>query len=944
MLQKKALEKEHMLKNNYENQESNTKKNKIGLFLDTLTELARYIESTINKNKINASKMKNNQLGDNKHDAIQQSKKRPIHKRKEMKSRKMKTKTDLVDEKEKEKIQDTMFVKIGQNGTIGLLNFFDFREGLLKNNFKDLIYVMEYLNVFNITETIMFIQKFTESICASYCMGITNVLELSNNDMLLYEKMRLIFNNQGMTVVTKNSEYEFNDAEFEKFLLLLNLNKYTIPLNCPCKFYTNNIISYYIQYNSGLKGNFYQLKKSQFTEKFSPSYLLDKLIVLQDKLNYIRKHGKLEVNKRAVKNEDDDDDDFHENVYYHKQRYIPTIRTLNVENNSNTTDNTVNNFTYPDMDLLIVYYNSPLVNFKNLTDVKNILIEEVNSKIFYINSFRIGNQFFPTYSNLGKDDHDLEILEEVNASKINAPSRNSGKSTSKSTTSNQNNGKHVSHLGCFTLPNVKSLDKHNNKQNEDNFLSSPIKVQGDCEWVPLKSPQNYEDFYNEKKRNTGLFEKSEESNNENKLSDDLNLKYNFFENGDIDNKKEEDLYAKNIHANDTSETDSLPLNGKTKKKYHSNKSNISSNSNSNNIGNNDSNVKKSIKAKYLIYFFKNIHVWKTQVYCQNMNYINNLLENINYDEDIIFQENLEEDIVYVYFTSKLGVKYDIDVNYFIFLLQKISLIMYVEDLCGIFQLDDVKQNQKLDRHLENTTNTQNFIEKHIIFFYEQYSNKNKYAKQLSNISTSTFFSSKKDIILNTESYNNIIFNEKDIYDVMFIYMEDVLTEKMVIDTWLTPYGFMLYKPNNDSGNNDNIKLSISKNENITKHSRNSIDKYLFYEYKKISNNISQYYDDLNSKIPQFKDNLKEYKLVIYNDNPSMTNIVLTTTINVLNVALLQSILEVVLEIKANQQFFSYNGKFISLNTFIILDEGINYLFFNYIPNENHPALSNTGYA
>ncbi|SBS82837.1 hypothetical protein POVCU2_0017410 [Plasmodium ovale curtisi] len=944
--------------------ENITNKNSVEYFFNTLLELADYVAKNMNKSNLSGNGKKKKHLGD-QHVLLQNGKNRPIYKKKEMKSKKMKTKKDEIDENMVNKIKDTMYFKVGQNGTNNFLNFFDFREDTLKKNFTDLLLIMEQLKVFTISETIMFIQKFTETICASYCMGITDVLELSNNDMLLYEKMSIHFDSKGMTVILENTEHHFSDTEFERILNLLNINKDTIPLTCPCKFYTNSIISYCKQYKSSLKGYFEQSKKAEYIDKFSISYILQQLENLQEKLYYIKKNGKLEC-KQSSKCYDGND--LYNTAYYHNERYFPTITTLNVSDGcSNGNDGsdgsdrsdgsggsggsdgsdgsgdegnqvkTEVHLKYPDVETINVYYNASPVNLKNVNDVKNVLIEEVKSKIFYINSYRIGNQFFHTYSNFGKDDHDLEIMEAVNTSKSkgeNNSVRQEYYRNGKKEGNRRGEGKYVggkggeksrvnSELAYFASPTVDELLKQSKGENSGHSADSAdassiantanaVDVEGDDQsdsardsgdWVPLKSPKNHEDFYNERKRYTNLFEDKTEKKKKNVVEDRLNLKYDFLE------KKDKENY----NTDDTNLINSVKLKSRMR-------------------GTNAEKKKKVINAKYLIYFFKNIHVWKTSVYCQNMNYIDNLLKNINYNEDIVFQESVENGTVSLLFSSNLKDIYKIDMDYFIFLLQKISLIMYVEDLCGIFQLDEVKKNKKIDKYLEKKGNIHHFLEKHIIFSHEQYIKKNKYARKLSDVSTSNFFSSKKDIIFNPEPYNNVIFNEKEIYESLHTYMEDVLTEKMLNETWLTPYGFMLYSPNKA---NSKYKLKISQNVHITKYSRNAIDKYIYYEYKKISNNIIQYYEELNPKIHEYSDDLKEYKLVIYNDNPSMTNIIIRTTVNVLNIAFLQSLLEVILDIRADQQFFSFKGKFLPVNAFLILDEGINYLFFNYVPNENH---------
>ncbi|EUD67426.1 hypothetical protein C922_02132 [Plasmodium inui San Antonio 1] len=947
----------------------NTKQSAANIFVNALLELAGYLQP---------SERKNSELKEDKNILGERSKNRPIYKTKEMKSRKMKTKRDILDEKTKENVKDTMYIKVGQNGTNGFLNFFDFREYSVKKNFKDLLKVMEALKVFNITETIIFIQKFTESVCASYCMGITDVLELVNNDMLLYEKMSFHFRKNGMTVTT-NSDYEFNGVKFESFLALLNINKETIPLTCPCKSYTNNVISYCKQYKSKMRGYFTQSNHSEYLEKFTPYYLLEQLMLLEEKLNYIKKNGKISSDT-SVKNLESKE--LHTTAYYHNKRYFPPLKAssasatvpvsgasrksgpsrssgsggkgvdgngVSSHGNSHGGVDVADELKYPDVDTLNIYYNASPVNLKSIQDVKNVLIDEVKSKIFYINSYRIGNQFFPTYSNLGKDDHDLEIQESVNSSRMKEED-----------TTNKRSHK----LGNFVGPKLESVEKHSKGENKNDGIDGGSdgnsgddgdlmkqKIMGNSDWIPLKSPPNPEDFYNEKKRHTNLFDHEGKKLFENKMdeNDGVSLKSAFLEK-EASVKKVPTTVAKDSEKDDKHKGDGAGATHGAEQAESENNVNEKK-VNGNNVNESDehsveslklqikmektssSKKKKAISAKYLIYFFKNVHVWKTGEYCKNVTYIDNLLKEINYNEEIIFQEHLDEDSVVLYFSSNLMDKYKVNMDYFIFLLQKISLIMYVEHLCGIFQIEEMKQNKRIDKYIENEANIHNFMERHILFSHEQYSKKNKYAKELSIISTSNFFSSKKDIILNSEPYNNIIFNEKEIYESLYIYMEDVLTERRLHESWLTPYGFILYKPS--LSDVDNYQLKISQNEFITKYSRSAIDKYMYYEYRKMGNNIVQHHSELSPKLSEHLNEMKEYTLIIYNDNPSMTNIIIRTTVNVFNIAFLQSLLEVILEIRATQQFFSYNGRFIPIDAFIILDEGVNYLFFNYVPNENH---------
>ncbi|KJP86226.1 hypothetical protein AK88_04120 [Plasmodium fragile] len=928
------------------------------------------------------SESKNNELLEDKNTLGQSNKSRPIHKKKEMKSKKMKTKKDLVDQKATENLKDTMYVKVGQNGTNGFLNFFDFREHAVKSNFKDLLNIMKSLKVFNITETIIFIEKLTQSVCASYCMGITDVLELANNDMLLYEKMSFHFHNNVM-LVKSNAEYELSATNFENLLDLLNINKETIPLICPCKSYNNNMISYCKQYTYSMKGYFTQSNNPEYLEKFTPSYLLEQLILLQEKLDYIKKNGKMSSEK-SVKVLDSKD--LQTTAYYHNSRYFPPLKscsasanatlsgvvgggsgpslgsefeggmdddhglstsetsskttkytttTTEESHNGTTTNNngseaTTDKLTYPDVDALNIYYNASPVDLKDMQDVKNVLIDEVKSKIFYINSYRIGDQFFPTYSNQGKDDHDLEIMVSVNPSKVNSIHL-------------MNKGSPK--LGHFMVPKLETFSTDSKGGNNncgsggcsgDGGNLANHKIMGNSDWIPLKSPLNHEDFYNAKKLHMNLFDLEGKKLYEKDMdeSDSVNLKLGFFgkqenvmkesssdakdpnegQGGSATDGGEEAESENNVNESDEHSGECLKLQSKIGKPCKRKR-------------------KKAINVKYLIYFFKNVHVWKTVDYCKNLNYLDNYLKNINYNEEMIFQEYLDKDTVMLKFASSSKNKYKVDMDYFIFLLQKISLIMYVEDLCGIFQIEQMKPNSKMDKYIEDVENIHSFIEKHILFSHEQFVTKNKYGKELSIISTANFFSSKKDIILNSQPYNNIIFSEKEIYEALYNYMEDVLTERMLNATSLTPYGFILYKPSLTDV--DDIKLKLSQNEFITKYSRSAVDKYIYYEYRKVGNSILQHHADVTPKLSEHSDELKEYTLIIYNDNPSMTNIIIQTTVNVLNISFLHSLLEVILDIRATQQFFSYKGRFIPINAFIILDEGVNYLFFNYAPNENH---------
>ncbi|SPJ10555.1 conserved Plasmodium protein, unknown function [Plasmodium sp. DRC-Itaito] len=986
------------------------------------------------ENKINKS--------NNKALLQQSNKDKPIHKKKEIRNKKIQTKVDVIDEKTKKKIANTIYVNVGQSGINGFFNFFDFREKSIDSNMCDLLHVMEDMKIFDIFQTVIFIQKFTENVCASYCMNITDVLELSHYDMIFYDKMVFHFSKDGMMIKT-DKKYLFNLKEFENILNLLNINANTIALNCPCKFYSDVNYTYAEQYKMHLKGYLHKMNEFDYINNFSASHLLDELIIFQDKFNYIKMNGELPIDDpKKIYNSNN----VHDTAYYHNSRYFPTKDMPRLE------DNFYEHLKYPDINTIHIYYNASPVKLNEVNDLKSIIIDEIKSKIFYINSYRVGDQFFPTYSNLGKDDHDLEYsakniynisnendnnsfnnnnhvdnkkhkdnynkhkdnnsrytdnynknrdnyYRHKDSDKRNRDNYNRYKDNNYYYNNNDNNNynerkryirkKTYDKLSYFNLPSLKSIYNNKIKGNSEEYSSDNV-LSKQTEWFPLNKPQDHEAFYNLKKYHTNVYEPNEEEKeNEQKLKDQIKIKSDILYKDIEENKNTEDvLLIETITINNETTSNTIENNKDSNKERensnteqndnnnndinnNNNNNNDINNNNNNNINNNNDNKdenmsennnkskvtgdsienineqtngnqhpcteynarQRSINAKYLIFFFKNLHVWKTDLFCQNINYMNNYLNSIQYNKTLTFDICYQTNTVTIYFIDNVTYTVKVNLEYLVFLLEKISLIMFVEDLCSLFEIDKKRNYKNLTKFLENTERINTFVRNHMMLSNEQFVNKNKYAKELAGISTSNLFYPKKDIILRTTPYNNIILDEKDIYQTIFIYMDDMLTEKMVNDTWITPYAFVVYTKSKNDIQGNNIK--IEQNKHITKYSRSAIDKYVHYEYKRISENLNHFFMDSNSNVPQYNGNYKEYTVIIYNDNPSMANIVLTTTINVFNISFLQSIMEMLLNIKANQQFFSYKGKFIPVNAFITLEHKINYIFFNYIPLENY---------
>ncbi|SOV22865.1 conserved Plasmodium protein, unknown function [Plasmodium sp. DRC-Itaito] len=1018
----------HILKDSNINENIMIDKMSAPLIMSIIINFMKYMVEK-NFNLPVSSKDENNfNKSNNKALLLQQNNKdKPIHKKKEIRNKKIQTKMDEIDEKTKKKISNTIYVNVGQSGINGFFNFFDFREKSIDRNMCDLLHVMEDMKIFDIFQTVIFIQKFTENVCASYCMNITDVLELSHYDMILYDKMVFHFSKDGMLIKT-DKKYLFNLKDFENILNLLNINANTIALNCPCKFYSDVNYTYSEQYKMNLKGYLHKINEFDYINNFSASYLLDQLIMFQEKFNYIKMNGELPIDDpKKIYNMNN----VHDTAYYHNYRYFPT------KDMPNLNDNFYEHLKYPDINTIHIYYNASPVKLNEVNDLKSIIIDEIKSKIFYINSYRVGDQFFPTYSNLGKDDHDLEYSAK-NIYKIsnerddntfnnnnnvdnnkhkdnynkykdnnsrytdnynkNRDNYNRHKDSNNRNRDNYNRYKDNNYyynnddnnnynerkryirkktydkLSYFNLPSLKSI--YNNKiKGESEKFSNDNEVPEQNEWTPLNKPQDYEAFYNEKKYHTSVYETNEEEKeNLQKLKDKINIKSEILYNDIEENKNTDDvLLIENITINNGTTTNTIENNKDSNKESENSNTEQNDNNNNNNNNNKEEDMsennnkstvtgdsienpneqtngdehpcteynpsKRSINAKYLIFFFKNLHVWKTDLFCQNINYINNYLNSIQYNKTLTFDICYEKNTVTIYFTDNVTYTVKVNLEYLVFLLEKISLIMYVEDLCSLFETDKKRNYKNLTKFLENTERINTFIRNHMMLSNEQFVNKNKYAKELADISISNLFYPKKDIILRSTPYNNIILDEKDIYQTIFIYMDDMLTEKMVNDTSITPYAFVVYTKSKKDTQGNNFK--IEQNKHITKYSRSAIDKYIHYEYKKISENLNNFFMESNSNVPQYNGNYKEYTIIVYNDNPSMANIVLTTTINVFNVSFLQSIMEMLLNIKANQQFFSYKGKFIPVNAFITLENKINYIFFNYIPLENYV---NNGHA
>ncbi|SCM23041.1 conserved Plasmodium protein, unknown function [Plasmodium chabaudi adami] len=798
----------------------------------------------------NAQKMKLLNDNDDQNDIIlnilpNSSENRPVYKRKEFKAIKMKTKTDTIDNETLDTIQNSMYVKIGQNGSNNFLSFFEFRELSLNKNFNNLLLFIDYLKIFNTTEAIVFIEKLTQLICLSYCMTITDTLELSNSDMLLYNGMTILFSEKSVDVKINNKIHHIKPQYFKNILALLNINKKTIPLVCPCKSYTNTILSYFKNYGSNARCSFHHYNKPSYLEEFSPYYVLGQLISMQEKFPFIKKNGRTESKLQFNENEESD---IYSSIFYHNYRHSQSIK----KRKSNTS-NKVNNFIDEEKDGINVYYNSSLININDTTDISNVFIDEIKSKVSRINSYKIGKQVFTTYGNYGKDDHDLELKD----TKYD--------------------------------PNSSRSRRLNNYANNKN-----------------------EKTKNDSNKTKKIVQSQLTTNKEDKNKDDnvSNIEYSSLTNGD-DEKDNLMMEFLKLANSTKSKNDVQNIDGKKET---------------------ETNINKVINAKHLVQFFKGTEIWKPIAYCQNIANINRALNNIKYKETITFVEDFDQNQVVLHFSDNAKIPIKISIDYFIFLLEKVSLVNYVEDLCNNFNLKVSSTNNSADSNISSVLSIRLFLEKSIATFGDQFLQRNKYANELYNISTPNMFSSKRDIILKKESYNNIVFNEKDIFDIFSLYLEEVITEKMIEENFFTPFAFIIHKE--DIAAHGKSTLHIYNNENIKRSNKGAINKYMFYGYKNIINNMSNFYSDIMPKVPIKENNLKEYTLVIYSDNPSMTNIVIKTTINVLNIAFLLSILEVVLDTKAEQQFFSYEKKFFPLNSFIILNDDINHLFFNYMPNEN----------
>ncbi|KEG03443.1 conserved Plasmodium protein, unknown function [Plasmodium vinckei vinckei] len=801
-----------------------------------------FASSTSNTAVVNDNDGKNNK---NLHALSNSSEHRPVYKRKEFKAKKMKTITDIIDNKTLDTIQNRMYVKIGQNGANNFSSFFEFRGLSLNRNLRNLLIFIDYLKIFNTTEAIVFIEKITQLICVSYCMTITNTLELSNNDMLLYDGMTILFSEKSIDVKINAKIYHIKPQDFKTILGLLNINKKTIPLVCPCKSYSNTILSYFKDYGTNARCSYYHYDNPLYLEEYSPFYVLSQLISMQEKLPFIKKNGKP---KSKLIVDGNGESDIYSTIFYHNYRH-----SLHTKKRKSNKTNKIDKSIDENNDGINVYYNASLININDTNDITNMFVDEIKSKVSRINSYKIGKQVFTTYGNHGKDDHDLEL---------------------KDTMHDPNNSR------SRRLNNYVN-NKNEKTKNDPNTIKNVVHSQ----------------------LNT---------NNENKNKNDnaSNVEYSSLIN---DNDQKNKLLA-----------EFLKLENYVKPK------NDVQNERDNKVT--ETNINKIINAKHLVQFFKGTEIWKPLVYCQHLAHINMALNNIKYKETITFVENLDNNQVVLYFPNNAKNPITINIEYFMFLLEKVSLVNYVEDLCKNFELNAIPKTGRIDPNLVSISNIQSFLEKNIVKFGDQFLQRNKYANELYNISTSNMFSSKRDIILNTESYNNIVFNEKDIFDIFRLYLEEIITEKMIEERFFTPFAFIIHKE--EMSKNEKSTLHVYNNENIKKGNKGAINKYMFYGYKNIINNISDYYDDIIPNVPLKKQDLKEYTLVIYSDNPSMTNIVIKTTINVINVAFLLSILELVLDTKAEYQFFSREKKFFPLNSFIILNDDVNYFFFNYMPNEN----------
>ncbi|SCO61712.1 conserved Plasmodium protein, unknown function [Plasmodium berghei] len=836
------------------------------------------------------------------------NKDRPVYKRKEFKSEKLKTKSDFIDNVTLNKIKNSMYVKIGQNGTNNFLSFFEFRDFSSNENFNKLLLFIDYLKIFNITEAIVFIEKITQLICVSYCLAITGTLELSNNDMLLYDGMTILFSKKGVDVKIKKKVYHIKLQYFKFILNILNINKKTIPLVCPCKSYTNFILSYLKRYGPNAKCSFYHYNKPVYLEEYSSSRILDQLISMQEKLPFIKKNGRTQSELKFNNNEEPN---IYSNMFYHNFKYyIPTRKTKS--NIPNKMDNPNNDTKHVDDSGINIYYNSSLIDINDTTDISNIFIDEIKSKVSRINSYKIGKQVFTTYGNYGKDDHDLELkdtFDELNYSRSKILN-NYVDNKNEKTKNDLNKNKKVKESQLKTNNEDKNKDAHvsniESSSIKDNINKSELK----------NSSKNIENISNKKGSYNNFIKANIYDNDNVATNDDLNNQSSSLTNEDDEDNDDDEK--------NSSMKELLKLTNSKKVK------NDMKSINGEKVD--ETNLNKIISAKHLILFFKSTEIWKPLAYCQNLEYINKALGDINYNENIIFIEDFENNQVTLYFSGNSRNQIKISIDYFIFLLEKVSLVNYVEDLCNNFDLDVISKRKLTGSNIITSSSMRLFLEKNITNFSEQFLQRNKYANELYSLSTSNLFSSKRDIVLTKKSYNNIIFNEKDIFDIFRLYLDEFITEKMIEETVLIPFAFIIHKENIST--HGNPTLNIYSNGHIKKINKGAINKYMFYGYKNIINNMPNFYADIIPNVPIKKDNLKEYTLVIYSDNPAMTNIVIKTTINVINIAFLLSILEVVLDTRAEQQFFSHENKFFPLNSFIILNEDINYLFFNYMPNEN----------
>lgn len=132
--------------------------------------------------------------------------------------------------------------------------------------------------------------------------------------------------------------------------------------------------------------------------------------------------------------------------------------------------------------------------------------------------------------------------------------------------------------------------------------------------------------------------------------------------------------------------------------------------------------------------------------------MNNYLNSIQYNKTLTFDINYDTNAVTIYFTDNITYTVKVNLEYLVFLLEKISLITFVEDLCSLFDTDKKRNYKNLTEFLENTERINTFVRNHMMLSNEQFINKNKYAKELAEISTSNLFYPKKDIILRSIKY------------------------------------------------------------------------------------------------------------------------------------------------------------------------------------------------